>query len=579
VGQNILAVEIHQNQKNSSDISFDLGLVANTQPTSGITLTKSTQVKARILDSGTWSALNEAVYAMGPVKENLRITELMYHPAAADPNTEFIELKNIGIETLNLNLVQFSNGVEFTFPDMTLAQDEYVLVVQNQAAFEAKYGTGLNLAGQYTGSLENRGEEIDLDDSVGTEIHDFDYQDGWYDITDGDGFSLTFKDPAATDPNLWDEKAGWRPSAAVGGSPGYDDTGTVPALGSVVINEVLAHSDTYPNDWIEFHNTTGATINIGGWFLSDNNNDDPNYMKYRIADGTSIPANGYIAFTQDDNFGDLSSDSGKNKAFALSENGETAYLRSGDGTAGNYYLTGYYEQEDFGASEVNVAFGRHIKSAASGYDDDFIAMSANTRGVANVYPKVGPVIISEIMYNPLAGSTYDHDEYEYLELYNISGSEVFLQEWDAAESVYVPWAFTDGIDYTFPLGTSISAGQKIVVVRNIAAFSERHPSVSPSKIYGPFENDTKLSNGGEKVDLGKPGDKADLVNYYYIRVDRVEYSDGSHPEDFPDLGSDPWPTAPDGTGPSLHQKTPTTVGQNYGNDVDNWQSAVGSPGS
>ncbi len=48
---------------------------------------------------------------------------------------------------------------------------------------------------------------------------------------------------------------------------------------------------------------------------------------------------------------------------------------------------------------------------------------------------------------------------------------------------------------------------------------------------------------------------------YYIRIDRVNYSDGSHPE-----GEDPWPTEPDGTGQSLHRVVP----DNYGNDVANW---------
>ena len=40
------------------------------------------------------------MFAIGPVAENLRITEIMYHPEDTDdpndPNEEFIELKNIG---------------------------------------------------------------------------------------------------------------------------------------------------------------------------------------------------------------------------------------------------------------------------------------------------------------------------------------------------------------------------------------------------------------------------------------------------------------------------------------------------
>ncbi|MHC4545100.1 MAG: FN3 associated domain-containing protein, partial [Planctomycetota bacterium] len=64
-----------------------IGTKYNNNP---ITLNKTTLVKARVLDSGTWSALNEAIFAIGPVVENLRITEIMYHPLFTgninDPN-------------------------------------------------------------------------------------------------------------------------------------------------------------------------------------------------------------------------------------------------------------------------------------------------------------------------------------------------------------------------------------------------------------------------------------------------------------------------------------------------------------
>ncbi|MHC4499003.1 MAG: CotH kinase family protein, partial [Planctomycetota bacterium] len=59
-----------------------------------ILLNATEQIKARIrYASDNWSALNEATFAVGPVKDNLRITEIMYHPPDAndgsDPNTEF----------------------------------------------------------------------------------------------------------------------------------------------------------------------------------------------------------------------------------------------------------------------------------------------------------------------------------------------------------------------------------------------------------------------------------------------------------------------------------------------------------
>lgn len=166
--------------------------------------------------------MNEAIFAVGPVAENLRITEIMYHPQ--DPNTEFIELKNIGTEKLNLNLVRFTNGIDFTFPGIELAPDGYLLVVEDIIAFNAKYSSGLNVAGQYAGNLSNSGERIELQDAAGRIIHDFVYKDGWYETTDGEGFSLTVIDPVRTDASSWGDKNIWRPSACSGGSPGSDDT-------------------------------------------------------------------------------------------------------------------------------------------------------------------------------------------------------------------------------------------------------------------------------------------------------------------------------------------------------------------
>jgi hypothetical protein len=196
-----------------------LGAVRYSGP---ISLMQSQRIKARALDGTTWSALHEAMFAVGPVAENLRISEIMYHPD--DPNTEYIELTNIGAETIDLGLVAFTNGVSFTFSSMDLAPASYVLVVQDSAAFEARYGAGLPIAGQFAGRLDNAGERIELEDAAGQTIHNFRFRDGWYDLTDGAGFSLTVVDPATVDPNGLSEKEAWRPSAVMGGSPGYDDT-------------------------------------------------------------------------------------------------------------------------------------------------------------------------------------------------------------------------------------------------------------------------------------------------------------------------------------------------------------------
>jgi len=532
--------------------------------TGPVTLTESSIVKARCYSGDEWSALNEARFAVGPVKDNLRITEIMYHPDG-DPNTEYIELQNISAtDTINLAMVEFTNGIDFTFGSLSLGPGEYTLVVKDQAAFVARYGGGINISGEYAASLSNGGERVEIADAIGKEILNFRYEDGWYDITDGTGFSLTIKDPPNTEPDAWDEKSSWRPSAVIGGSPGWDDTGDIPQLGSVKINEVLAHSPDDQPDWIELYNTTDQPINIGGWFLSDSFAD---LMRYEIAEGTSIPANGYIVFYEDQHFGNPA-DPGAHTTFAISENGETIYLHSGRGGV----LTGYTEQESFGASETNVAFGRYQKSTGT---YNFVAMSENTQNGPNVYPKVGPVVMNELMYNPPSGGSYtDNNAYEYIELHNISDQPVELYRVYPDEGgIQVPWQFTDGIEYVFPPGTTIGAGQYIVVARALGAFAERYPAVPSGIVFGPFL-DGKLKNSGEKVELSMPGD-VDGGLRQYIRIDRVNYSDGYHPENFPTVGYDPWPTAPDGSGQSLSRTTPA----DYGNDPINWHAATPSPGT
>jgi len=326
-GRNLLAIHGLNDSAASSDFLISAELIAGlhdsdnnvpdvTTYTDPITLPYSTHVKARIFNGRTWSALSEAVFAVGPVAENLRITEIMYNPQ--EPYGEFIELKNIGAEKINLNLVSFTNGIDFTFPCIDLSPGEYTVVVRDRNAFMVRYGTAINIAGQYSGRLDNAGERITLTDSIGSTILDFHYEDSWHSITDGEDFSLTVINPASTDPNNWDQKSSWRPSAYGGGSPGYDDGGIFPNPDDVVINEVLAHSHADASDWVELYNTTGTAIDIGGWFLSDSKE---NLKKYKIANGTTIGPYRYLIFYEDLHFGNVN-DPGCFEPFALSENGE-----------------------------------------------------------------------------------------------------------------------------------------------------------------------------------------------------------------------------------------------------------------
>ena len=569
-GSNLLAIQglntsstdmdflISVDMRASSEGSDDVDLPGISQYTGPVTLTVSTHIKARILTDGIWGAMNEAVFAVGKVAQNLRITEVMYNPRAL--NGEFIELKNIGAETINLNLVKFTNGIDFTFPSIDLAPGEYIVVVQDRNAFEARYGLNINIAGQYSGRLNNAGERITLADAIGQTILDFRYEDGWYSVTDGEGFSLTIIDPTHFDLGSWNSKDSWRASAYLDGSPGQDDSGILPNPGAIVINEILAHAHAEASDWIELYNTTGTAIDIGGWFLSDSKD---SLFKYEIVAGTTIGLYDYLVFYEDLHFGN-SNDAGSHISFALSENGEQLYLNS----AQYGVLTGYRAMEDFGASATGISFGRHYKSSTGNYN--FVAAEKITPGSVNTYPKVGPIVISEIMYNPgwSDGSPYPNDQFEYIELHNISTEPITLYDSETGE----PWKFTDGIEFTFGADApvTIPAGGYLLLVKNPAAFSWRYPGVPAEIIFGPY--DVNLSNSGERLELSMPGDVDNQGVCQYIRIDRVNYSDGSHPENCPGW-IDLWPIESDGRGASLTRKIAT----DYGNDPDNWIAAPPSP--
>src|ERR1044072_797189 len=152
----------------------------------------------------------------------------MYHPARtnvgspyAQEEFEYIELKNIGPVSLNLAGIHFTNGVDFAFttnsPVTQLLPGQIVVLVKNAAAFVSRYGNGATIAGVYAGSLDSNGERISLHDAVGEQILDFTYDNSWYPITDGLGFSLVIVNENA-DWTTWDLKESWRPSAVDVGS-------------------------------------------------------------------------------------------------------------------------------------------------------------------------------------------------------------------------------------------------------------------------------------------------------------------------------------------------------------------------
>ncbi len=149
------------------------------------------------------------------------------------------------------------------------------------------------------------------------------------------------------------------------------------------------------------------------------------------------------------------------------------------------------------------------------------------------------IVISELMYNPPNGSTY-----EFIELLNTEPRAIDMSGW-----------YFKGVGCVFPPGTKIAAGGRIVVASNDdpTAWRAKYPGVTPVAYFSG-----NLSNGGEKITLfDAEGTVVCLVSY----KDEL-----------------PWPLEADGDGYSLELVDP------FGdpNDAGNWQASTvldGSPGT
>ncbi|MBM4151929.1 MAG: hypothetical protein FJ220_00195 [Kiritimatiellaceae bacterium] len=526
--------------------------------TNPITITSNTIIKTRGWNNGTftsapnqwpWSPLREAVYVVNPA--TLAITEIMYHPRSptntaeltnSTSDFEFIEIQNTNNVACSLIGVQLLSGVKFDFTygsNTTLGAGAYGVVVANLAAFKLRYTNwpSLNILGTFTGKLSDSGDQLKLG-YVNTNIPgqiSFDYEDDWYPSTDGEGFSLVLNQPQS-DPLTWDSKTAWRYSSKVDGSPGVSNPALTYASGSIVINEVLSHQDIdNPGDWIELRNTTSSNIAIGGWFLSDSLGD---LTKYTIPAGTVVPANGYLVLTEHSHFG---------SAFALSEFGDSVYLSAGSG--GSLANPAYRESVSFDAQERTVTVGRYTKSDGKVV---FVPMASATTNIMNSAPKVGPIVIDEILYNPIT------NQCEYLRLKNISGSTVQLYDPLHPSNT---WRVS-GIDFDFPSGVQLSAGESVLLVRDTLTVAEFRLAYSIPPSLQVFNYSGSMDNNSETIEIKKPGDPELNTGYVpYIAVEKVEYKD-----------STPWPLEADGMGMALGRINTAT----YADDVINWQ-AVTSP--
>ena len=511
------------------------GAIVGMQYTGPIVLNSSASILARVRAGTNWSALRTAIFNTPNHASAIKLTEIMYQPKPPTTNEdggqyEFLELQNRSSASVDLSGC-FLTGVDYRFkPGTIIGPSNFIVLVRNAVTFTNRY-PGVAYHGIYWNGLDKDGEKIRLKTAAGTNIFSAEYNDAppWPLGAHGFGWSLVNINPHS-DP---DDPKNWRASRNIHGSPGAPDPEPPYGLG-VVINEVLAHTDLPQQDTIELFNPSTDAIDISGWWLSDQiENSNPDLLKkYRISANTIIPGGGYKVFTE-------SQFNSGAKAFALSSLGDQVYLASAD-PSGN--LNGYIVGAEFGASDNGVSFGRFETSAGV----DFTAMQELTFDAANSGPRIGPVVINEIMHHPTNGAN------EFVEFYNVGSTNIDLSGWTLG-----------GASFVFPSGTLIAPNGLVVLVgsTNItpSQFRAQHsvPAQVPILTHG-FD----LENAGEALVLSKPNDPPTNAP---IVVDRVRYNDKGL-----------WPVEPDGFGPSLEKSAPSL----YGNEPLNWRASSygGSPG-
>ncbi len=496
-----------------------------------------------VLNTPTPDAANAAVPTLG-IAANLKVNEWLADPAPG--NDDWFEIYNpnpLPVALGGLHLTDdLNNRTKHKIPALSFMGTG----TNAWQRFVADGNTGAG-ADHVSFSLRAAGEAVGLSTEAGTLIDGYVFGQQIAEVSAGrfpDGSTNVVSFAGTVSPG----ESNWR------------------MLTSVVINEVLTHTDVPLEDAIELHNLTAAPIDVGGWWLSDDNG---TLQKYQIPSPTVIPANGFAVIYEtvftNNVFAAI--------PFALSSKGDEVVLSASTNGA----LTGWRARQDFGAQANGVSFGRHVTSDQR---EEFVAMSGRTfgkddagsveefrtgTGASNTYPRVGPVVISEIMYHPPDIGTNDNTRDEFIELQNITTARVDL--YDASFPANT-WHLRDAVDFDFPSGTSIAPGDYLLVVgfdpvantNALAAFRSRYSIPAGTAIVGPYSG--KLANDTDDLELRRP-DAPNLGDVPYVLVESVRYFDTT-----------PWPALADGTGFSLQRVSVT----GFGDDPVNWTAASPTPG-
>jgi hypothetical protein len=177
--------------------------------------------------------------------------------------------------------------------------------------------------------------------------------------------------------------------------------------------------------------------------------------------------------------------------------------------------------------------------------------------VGAVRAAAGQVTVSSLHYHPLdpapaeitAGFT-DSDQFEFIEFMNISAQRINLEG----------CRISAGADFTFHVAAPVelAPGEKVLVVKNTAAFTSRYGAAAAARVIGEFEGNDNLNNSGEIITLLASDGVTPILSFTY--------------DDEP-----LWPVEADGDGPALVLIAPQS-NPDLSNPL-NWRASTSAGGT
>lgn len=247
-------------------------------------------------------------------------------------------------------------------------------------------------------------------------------------------------------------------------SPGFENSTAgyeayLQAIGvgrqTVLISELMAAgqtilADTYGQfpDWVELCNVSGETVNLKGWFLSD---DPEKPTKWEFPSVELLPNQRIVVFCS----GKDGYENGQlHTNFSLAASGESVVLSSPLGVAVHSITYGRGQEEQSFIYDTNAGELFSTEYPTPGYSNDTAGYEQFC--AANVAK--GPLAIWEVMTsNDWYLAQELGDCYDWVEIRNISDAPVNLSEYSITDDVDAP-----GL-YTLPDKT-LAAGESICII-------------------------------------------------------------------------------------------------------------------